>query len=93
MLEQNSRFGDPKTDEEIHHEVCRTLFRDGLLSPSDVVVYVHKGVVNLEGLVSDRKTKQYASECLSGIYGVQEVQNRLRLKADRGLVGNMNWPI
>ncbi len=93
MWDQSSRSEAPKSDEEIHQDVCRALFRDGLLSPSDVVVYVHNGVVNLEGLVADRKTKQYATECLGRVYGVQEVQNRLRLKADHGLVGNMDWPI
>ena len=93
MLEHNSRFWEAKTNEEIHHGVCRSLFRDGLISPGDVIVYVNKGVVNLEGLVSDRRTKQYASDCLTGIYAVQEVQNKLRLKADHGLVGNMDWQI
>ena len=97
-FEQNFRRGESPPeyspdDESIREKVCAAIFRDRLFSENEVTVEVRQGVVTLSGLVSDVKTKEYADHYLEDIYGVVDIINELKVKPDRGLIGDMEWPI
>lgn len=71
--------GYKRSDERIRDEICETLCRSGT-DVRDVSVEVSGGKVLLEGTVIDRYAKHeiedHAAECL----GVEEVDNRIRVR-------------
>lgn len=80
-------------DIEIHEKVCRAIFRDRLIDPYEVQVSVRNGIVALTGNVADRKAKLHVEECLKDVQGIEKLVNKLKVKPDHGLVGDMDWPI
>ena len=80
-------------DIEIHEKVCKAIFRDRLIDPYEVQVYVKNGVVALSGNVSDRKVKKHVEESITEINGVIKVVSKLKVKPDHGLIGDMDWPV
>lgn len=97
-FEQTFRRGEEVSeyspgDEAIKEKVCAAIFRDRLFDENEVTVSVKEGVVTLNGLVSDRKTKDYADHYIEDIYGVVDIINELKVKPDHGLIGDMEWPI
>lgn len=50
-----------------------------------VKVHVMDGVVTLEGVVEEERAKARAGALAEGVYGVEEVDNRLRVRPSSAL--------
>lgn len=84
---------DWPSDENIYEKVCERLFRDHLVDAAEIKIEVDQGIVTLTGLVSDRFAKNNAEKCIEDVFGVVDIQNRLEIKPDRGLIGRSDGPI
>ncbi|MDT8306703.1 MAG: BON domain-containing protein [Anaerolineae bacterium] len=71
--------GYRRSDDSIFEDACGRLTDAGWLDASDVEVRVENGEVSLEGTVSDRRAKRLAEDLVSGVRGVWDVHNRLRI--------------
>lgn len=71
--------GYQRSDERIKEEVCDRLTEHGDVDASDIEVAVQSGEVTLAGTVRDRRMKRAAEDCVEAIFGVREVQNRIRV--------------
>ena len=78
------------SDERIREHVCEALFHNPWVDASDIEVSVDHQVVFLRGEVLDRTQKRAAEDAADDIPGVDYVLNYLKLKKDRGLIGDMN---
>ena len=67
-------------DKTIYTEVCEKLMATPYVDASDIEVHVHEGVVQLTGMVEDRKMKKMAELVLENISGIQDINNRLTLQ-------------
>ena len=68
-----------RSDERIREEVCELLTKHSYVDASDVDIRVQNGQVTLDGSVSDRRAKRTAEDLAESVWGVTEVQNRLRV--------------
>ena len=64
-------------------EVCERLTDDDYVDASGIEVSVEQGVVQLAGSVDDRRTKRRAEDVAESVRGVKDIQNQLRVVADR----------
>jgi osmotically-inducible protein OsmY len=71
--------GYQRSDDRIKEMICERLREDPHIDPSDVTINVQGGKVTLEGTVDSRQTKN-AIEDVAEQFGVQEVQNNLRVQ-------------
>jgi uncharacterized protein len=80
-----------RSDERIREEICARLSRplgrfesselaDERLDASDVTVSVDGGKVTLEGTVPERRMKHYIEDLVDACPGVQDIENRIRVK-------------
>jgi len=69
-----------RTDDRILEEINDRLCDNPYLDASDMEVGVHNGDVILNGSVESREDKSLAEEIAEGVTGVQNVENRLRVK-------------
>lgn len=76
--------GYKRSDERIREEVCEAIARQGYVDASDVEVKVEKGVVILSGTVRDRAEKRALEQIAEEVYGVEDVQNEIRLPRREG---------
>ncbi len=74
--------GYTRSDERIHEEVCDLLTRHGALDARGVEVQVQEGQVQLQGAVSRREEKWLAEDLAEAVFGVKEVENRLRVSEE-----------
>jgi len=74
-----------RSDERILEDVYLRLLRDPSIDSSDVSieVSVEQGVVLLAGSVDDRHTKRRAEDVAESVRGVKDIQNQLRVSAER----------
>ena len=72
--------GYRRTDDRIREEICERLTDHPLLDASDVDVEVREGVVTLTGRVSVRAEKHLAEDIAEEVWGVDDVENRLRVQ-------------
>ena len=72
--------GYRRTDDRIREEICERLTDHPLLDASDVDVDVQEGVVTLTGRVSVRAEKHLAEDIAEEVWGVHDVENRLRVQ-------------
>lgn len=79
--------GYQRSDERLMDDVCERLSRRGL-DVREVSVQVSAGTVSLEGSVADRRTKHAIEDCVDGVPGVQDVDNRIRIARDGGAAGS-----
>lgn len=75
--------GWQRSDERIRDEVCEALARHPGIDATDIEVQVSGGEVTLAGGVNDRPNKRLAEDIADAVFGVQEVQNQLRVKRER----------
>lgn len=71
--------GYQRTDERLKELICERLRDDPEIDPSEVTISVQGGKVTLEGTVESRHAKN-AIEDVAEQFGVQEVQNNLRVQ-------------
>lgn len=74
--------GYRRTDERIREDVCERLGRSGL-DVADVSVDVAAGRVTLQGTVDDRRAKHAIEDCADACMGVEDVDNRIRVRSGR----------
>lgn len=72
--------GWQRSDDRIREEVSEALARDHEIDARDIEVEVKSAEVTLSGIVADRPSKRMAEEVAEGVFGVNDVQNRLRVK-------------
>ncbi len=71
--------GYQRSDERIKELLCERLSEDPDIDPSDVTITVVGGTITLEGTVDSRQTKN-AIEDVADQFGLQDVQNNLRVQ-------------
>jgi osmotically-inducible protein OsmY len=71
--------GYKRSDERIREEINERLSDDDQVDASEIVVSVSEGEVSLGGTVSDRASKRRAEDIVEEIYGVTNVENRIRI--------------
>lgn len=72
--------GYKRSDERIIDNVNERLARDPFLDATDIEVSVDNGEVTLNGTVRSRHDKRRAEDLAITVYGVEDVQNSLRVK-------------
>jgi hypothetical protein len=74
--------GYHRSDERIWEEVCERLAEAEYVDVSDVSVEVREGKVTLEGTVPQRRMKHWIEDIVDTVYGVQDIENRIRVRRD-----------
>jgi osmotically-inducible protein OsmY len=72
-----------RSDERIQEEICEQLALNPLIDASLMEVRVHNGEVTLSGEVFDRRMKYMADDVVDEVFGVTEINNRLRVARNR----------
>lgn len=73
--------GYRRSDERIQDQICEIFTRHGKIDARGVEIKVQDGNVTLTGEVNRKLEKYLAEEIASSISGVNEVDNRLKVKA------------
>jgi osmotically-inducible protein OsmY len=71
--------GYRRSDDRIREDVCERIARSGL-NADDVEVEVENGQVTLSGEVGDRWDKRRLEDVVEDVFGVDEVNNHLRVR-------------
>jgi len=71
--------GFRRPDERIREEVCDRLWQHGGIDATDVEVTVKDAEVTLQGSVEDRGQRRVAEAMAESVWGVQQVQNLVRV--------------
>jgi osmotically-inducible protein OsmY len=71
--------GYQRSDDRLKELICERLRDDPQIDPSEVTITVQGGKVTLEGTVDSRQAKN-AIEDIADQFGVQDVQNNLRVQ-------------
>lgn len=71
---------DKRLDKTIYAEVCEKLSATPYVDATAIEVSVKEGVVELKGMVEDRKMKKMAELVLENISGIKDIQNGLTLQ-------------
>lgn len=77
-----------RSDERLKEELSERLRDDPRIDASDITVDVTGGRVSLSGEVDSRRTKHQVEDLVDGCRGVQEIDNRLRIRAAGRSDGN-----
>jgi osmotically-inducible protein OsmY len=77
--------GWQRSDERIREEVNETLARHPEIDASEIEVRVENGEVTLTGTVDERRDKRMAEDVVERIFGVKDVENKIKVKG--GLFG------
>ncbi|WP_207632888.1 BON domain-containing protein [Foetidibacter luteolus] len=72
-----------RSDDRIKEDVCDRLCDDGSIDASDIEVQVNGAEVILTGSVEDRNAKRRAEDVAESVSGVTNVQNQLRVGAQK----------
>jgi osmotically-inducible protein OsmY len=78
--------GYQRSDERLKEMLCERLRDDPEIDPSEVTISVAAGRVTLEGTVDSRQTKNRIED-VAEQFGVQEVQNNLRVQRGQPAFG------
>lgn len=76
--------GYKRSDERISEEVHQRLTDDPWVDATHIQVEVKDCEVTLSGTVSDREERRRAERCVEDIWGVNHVQNNLRVQQGHG---------
>jgi osmotically-inducible protein OsmY len=68
-----------RSEERIREDVCHRLYEDDRVDASDIQVDIQKDEVILSGTVNSRDEKRRAEDVVESIYGVRNVENRIRV--------------
>jgi osmotically-inducible protein OsmY len=69
-----------RSDDRILEDICRRMFDSRYLDASNIEVKVEKCEVVLTGTVESRYQKRLAEDLCEPVYGVKNIENRLRIK-------------
>jgi hypothetical protein len=72
--------GYQRSDQRISEDVCERLSEDAQIDASEIEVSVQAGVVTLKGAVPSRHMKHLAEDCADRVFGVKDVENRVRVE-------------
>jgi BON domain len=72
--------GYRRSDERIREDVNDRLTWNSELDATDIDVRVSDGEVTLTGVVEDRRAKRLAEDLVEDVFGVQDVQNQLKIR-------------
>ncbi|RDS79514.1 BON domain-containing protein [Dyella monticola] len=72
---------DQHADELIREEVYQALDCRADIDAPNISLHVRRGVVTIEGEVSDAIVRHRIEECVDGVDGVKDINNRLHLSA------------
>lgn len=73
--------GYRRSDERLQEEICETLTHHPGIDASEIEISVKNGEVTLSGSVDDRRAKRMIAEEVEEIWGVSDVTNQIRVKA------------
>ena len=76
--------GYRRSDERILEDIYEHLLSTHHLDTSDVRIEVHDGTATLTGTVPERRMKHAIEDLIHGLRDVREIENRLRVPAQRG---------
>lgn len=76
--------GYRRSDERVREDVCERLAMNPYIDVGEVTVEVSGGVVTLDGTVRERREKYVIEEIADAVFGVTEVDNRLRVQRQSG---------
>jgi osmotically-inducible protein OsmY len=76
----NGPKGYRRSDERLLEDVCERLTRHGWLDASGIKVSCERGEIVLRGRVNNRDARRLAEACAHSVSGVQQVQNKLKLR-------------
>jgi len=74
--------GYRRADDRIEEEINHRLTEDPRLDASEIECSVTKGEVTLSGSVPDKQMKRLAEDCVERVFGVDDVQNNIRVKKE-----------
>lgn len=80
--------GYRRSDERVREDVCERLATNPYIDVGEVSVEVANGVVTLDGTVRERREKYVIEEIADAVFGVTEVDNRLRVERGQGGQGS-----
>lgn len=80
-VERRGPKGYARTDERLHDDICVRLSDEPWLDLGEVEVHVNDGHVTLEGDVPDRFSKHAIEDIAEDVWGVKDVDNRIRVRA------------
>ncbi|QEZ43863.1 BON domain-containing protein [Cupriavidus oxalaticus] len=80
--------GYHRSDERVREDVCERLAMNPYIDVGEVSVEVANGVVTLDGTVRERREKYVIEEIADAVFGVTEVDNRLRVERGQGGQGD-----
>lgn len=80
--------GYKRSDDRIHEDVCERLMMSSI-DASEVTVQVKDGHVSLEGTVPERWMKHAIEDTADGVAGVQDVDNRIRVQREGGIMSDI----
>lgn len=78
--ERKGPKGYARTDERMRDDICERLGDETWIDLSEVDVHVDDGHVRLEGEVRDRFSKYAIEDIADGVWGVKDVDNRIRVR-------------
>lgn len=73
--------GYVRSDERLHDDICMRLAAESWLDLREVDVHVKDGHVTLDGEVPDRFTRHAIEDIAEGAWGVNGIDNRIRIRA------------
>lgn len=75
--------GYQRSDERLREMICERLTDHPAIDASNVSVEVSGQIVKLTGTVEDRRTKYEMEELIEGFSGVKDIDNQVRVRAQR----------
>lgn len=82
--------GYKRSDERIKEDISDRLGDDPYIDATEIEIVVANGEVTLIGSVNDRMDKRRAEDLAERVSGVQNVENRIRVKSSEGIFENSN---
>jgi hypothetical protein len=76
--------GYKRSDDRICEEVCERLMHLGQVDATGIDVNVEQGEVTLKGTVRDRWQKRMAEDAAEMVWGVKDVNNKLKTEGNSG---------
>jgi len=71
--------GYERSDERLKEDISERMYAHEAIDCSEITVDVSRGVVTLDGSVSDRYSKYMIEEMVDAVPGVKDVNNKLRV--------------
>jgi len=82
--------GYKRSDERIKEDISDRLGDDPYIDATEIEIVVANGEVTLLGSVNDRMDKRRAEDLAERVSGVQNVENRIRVKSTADIFGGSN---